>query len=504
MFFAILPFFAHAARPKLVVNVIVSGVGSDFLDRYSHNFSESGFRRFAANGTDCVSARYGYMQTLSPTGIATFATGADPSLHGVVSEAWIEPISGARVTLTGDASVRGLGSDPGRGLHSPTELLMPVLGDGLIAQSPDSKVISVAASAVSAVVAGGQKGRAFWLDEQRATWVSSTAYMEKLPDWVTAYNVARPANSYLDGGWSLARPKRQYVSGDSWRNKHFDRRGENDYNALIHSPLGNSLVAEFAVKTVAEEGLGKDDTADILTVVFDSARWVGERYGTRAIETEDMIYRLDMDLAGMVDGIVAQVGQIADILFVITADGGLGDGSERFNAAQFKTILNSFLNSQFGVGDWVADYIDRQVFLNRNLVYKSTLSLAEVQNRAATFVLQFRGVTHVLTGTALAGGYFSEGYGAKMQRGFYPRRGGDLVLNFAPGWIEERADSEALGGSMYDYDRHVPLVFYGWQIPPRELPSEVDMTQVAPTVARILGIERPTGSEAGLIEVLNF
>lgn len=490
---AIVPLAMRAEKPKLVVNVIVSGVGSDFLERFSGNLSDGGFKRFSTDGTSYKSASYGYMQTISPVGVATILTGTDPAMHGVAGSAWIEPISGARVMLTGDATVQGLGGDPGSGWHSPTELTMPAISDELLAQSPDGKVFSIAADAVSAVVAGGLKGTAFWLDPQRAAWVSSTRYMEKLPPWVTAYNVARPANLYLDGGWSLARPKRQYVSAGTWHNKAFDRDGKNDYNSLIHSPLGNTLVAEFAAATVEKEALGKDGATDILTVVFDPARWVGERYGTRATETEDMVYRLDMDLAVMVEKITAKVGLLSDILFVITSDGGLSDGDRsgenRFNVAQFKTILNSFLNTQFGVGDWVVDYIDRQVYLNRNLVYKSTLSLAEVQNRAATFALQFRGVTHALTGTALMSGTFAEGYGAMMQRSFYPRRGGDIVLNLAPGWIEERTDTQALGGSMYGHDTNVPLMLYGWEIPAAKVTEQTDMKTVARMVADAIEIE---------------
>jgi hypothetical protein len=168
---------------------------------------------------------------------------------------------------------------------------------------------------------------------------------------------------------------------------------------------------------------------------------------------------------------------------------------DRFNVAQFKTILNSFLGVQFGTGDWVLDYIDRQVYLNHNLVYRKNLSLEEVQNRAATFVLQFRGVSHVLTSTAMQNGYFGASYGHRMQNGFYPRRAGDLMLNLMPGWIEQRSDVRSLPGSMYDYDTHVPLILFGWNVPSRKVTEQVEMTSLAPALARIIGISRPVGSD---------
>jgi hypothetical protein len=192
------------------------------------------------------------------------------------------------------------------------------------------------------------------------------------------------------------------------------------------------------------------------------------------------------------------------VLYVLTSDGGLSDGrntGEKFNVAQFKTILNSFLSVQFGAGDWLLDYIDRQVYLNRNLIYTKGLSLENVQNRAAAFVLQFRGVSHVLTSTALAGGYFGSGYGAKMQNSFYPRRAGDLMINLMPGWIEERIGVRSLSGSMYDYDTHVPLMMTGWRMPASVIDTRVDMTALAATLAKFIGIAPPTASDGHLLPI---
>ncbi len=281
---------------------------------------------------------------------------------------------------------------------------------------------------------------------------------------------------------------------------------------MLRSPIGNTLVADFARQAVTGEGLGTDEATDILNICFDASRTVGERYGSSSMEVEDMLYRLDMDLGMLVREVSTQVGT-GNVLFVLTSDHGMSDGWEttdtqaagaprlvverdRFNVAQFKTILNSFLGVQLGVGDWVLDYIDRQVYLNRNLVYQRNLNLEDVQNRAAAFVLQFRGVSHVLTSTALAGGYFGSGYGAMMQHSFYPRRAGDLMLNLMPGWIEERPGVKSLSGSMYDYDTHVPLMMLGWRIPAGEVDGDVDMTSLAPTLAQIMGIGRPIASDA--------
>ncbi len=496
------------SRPRLVVNIVVSGVSADLIESFAAGLSGEGFARFAASGVDFRSARYGYMQTLPATGLATITTGVNPSMHGVVATSWIDYVTGGRVSLIDDPDARGVGGDLGSEGYGPAHVVMPTVGDRLLALSPLSRVVSVAADPVSAVVGAGQRGAAWWMDGQRAVWVSSTAYTRGLPDWVVACNTERPANLYIETGWTPARPVRSYINssntifggeGGGSRVLSFRQGSTPDYGAMLSSPVGNTLVADFARRVVVGEGLGADDATDLLTVCFDASRHVGERFGSASMEVEDMIYRLDMDLGNMTRAIEAQVGGAQNVLWVLTSDSGMSDAAstrESFNVAQFKTILNSFLGVQFGSGDWVLDYIDRQVYLNRNLIYQLGLNLEDVQNRAAAFVLQFRGVSHVLTSTALAGGYFGSGWGALMQHSFYPRRAGDLMLNLMPGWIEQRPGVRSLAGSMYDYDTHVPLTVWGWRVRAGErIDSSVDMTALAPTLARIMGVGRPTASD---------
>ncbi len=508
---------APPARPKLVVNIVVSGLSADRLANFRAGLSGEGFARFAAAGVDFRGARYGYMQTLAPAGLATITTGVNPSMHGVVADSWIDYVTGGRVSLIDDPEARGVGGDAGSENYGPAHVVMPTVGDRLIATSPGSRVVSVAADPVSAVVAAGQSGTAWWMDSRRAVWVSSTSYVERLPDWVAAYNTERPANGYIETGWTPARPVRSYINssntifggqGGGSRVLSFRQGSTPDYGAMLHSPVGNTLVADFARRAVEGERLGDDDATDMLVVCFDASRHVGERFGSASMEVEDMIYRLDMDLGNMVRAIEAQVGGADNVLFVLTSDSGMSDVAttrDSFNVAQFKTILNSFLGVQFGPGEWVLDYIDRQVYLNRNMIYQLGLNLEDVQNRAAAFVLQFRGVSHVLTSTALAGGYFGSGWGAMMQHGFYPRRAGDLMLNLMPGWIEQRPGVRSLAGSMYDYDTHVPLVVWGWRVRAgTTVEGNVDMTSLAPTLARIMGVGRPTASDGEVLSIMNY
>ena len=47
--------------------------------------------------------------------------------------------------------------------------------------------------------------------------------------------------------------------------------------------------------------------------------------------------------------------------------------------------MNGFLSAQYEPGNWILGYSSRQLYLNREMIYKYGFNLAEVQARAAAF-----------------------------------------------------------------------------------------------------------------------
>jgi hypothetical protein len=72
---------AQTAKPRLVVNVVLSGLGADDLTKYAHNMSDGGFAALMERGTNYTEARYDYLQTSPIAGAATLTTGTNPSMH---------------------------------------------------------------------------------------------------------------------------------------------------------------------------------------------------------------------------------------------------------------------------------------------------------------------------------------------------------------------------------------------------------------------------------------
>ena len=125
--------------------------------------------------------------------------------------------------------------------------------------------------------------------------------------------------------------------------------------------------------------------------------------------------------------------------------------------------MKQFLQNIYGFGDWVKTYGDAQIFLNRELIFEKYLSLEEVQQQAADFMLRFDGVQKAVTGRTLENNEFDNGVLACLQKGFNQKRSADVFLVLDPAWIEY-SHTGTTHGSGYTYDRHVPLIWYGWNV----------------------------------------
>ncbi len=494
------------AKPRLVVQIVVSSMRSEDIERYNKNFGDGGFRYLTQRGAYCTQSHYGFAQTTTPVTLTTLATGAMPSTHGVVGKGWVDYTSNAYQHLTvGDMGFGGY------------NLIAPTLSDALLSYSPNSQAVTVALDPISAITMAGRSGDVYWLNEEHTTWQSSPYYARLLPQWVAQRNRERYNTSLLfNSGWRRLLPEEEYINERAFDISSIKRgrsvltaerrlRHGSDYERFKYTPAGNSITIDFAIQAISNYDLGRDDEPDLLNIVFDSSRYITELYGPESVEVEDMYYRLDRDIATLLTFIGARF-EPNEVIVVLTSAHGTSpsydagrEELDRLNIRQTEVIVNGFLNVKYGTGDWVLRYEDRNLWLNHNLIYEKGLSLEEVQNEVAMFMMQFRGVSHALSATAMRNNYFGAGYAQKMQNGFFPKRSGDVVLNLMPGWIESREGVYSSSGSMYGYDTNVPLIIYGGDIASQLIEREVDMVTVAPSVARILGITAPTAAEGGVL-----
>lgn len=510
-------------RPRLVINIVMSSMHRNDITRYANNYSTGGFRLLSEQGVCFSNASYNYMQTTTPVSLATISTGAMPSTHGIISDEWFDYINNKRISLIEDSREKSLKFSTGSGNYSAHQLLAQTLTDALHHNNPQSKIATIAINPLSAIVMNGHAGEVYWMESQKSHWTTSTCYTDSLPEWVEQYNKENLNQLYQLLRWNPLYSYDKYhncqvskIEGlHSKSGKRIDFVGTENipnissaYHNMCYTPAGNTATLAFAKQLMAKMTMGKDEHTDILNIVLDTPEMMATHFGPESVEYEDMMYRLDKDLEDFIIFAQAQVGGARNIIITLTAAHGSspsynspGNKQERFNVMQAEVIINAFLGAQYGNDNWVLGYIDRNIYLNHNLIYEKKLSVANIQHDVATFAMQLRGVSHAIAGEALRNSYFGSGYAQKIQNGFYPKRSGDVIINLMPGWVEEQQTTRSLSGSMYLYDTEVPLIIYGNGLTPRTISEDVDMTYFAPTLAHLIGIAAPTASEGKTLNI---
>lgn len=509
-------------KPKLVIGIVVEQLKFDQLEKFRDRLGENGIKRLINEGTYFRNASFEYMLTQSAPGHATIATGAEPSFHGITSDNWYVPLRNELINSTKDMSVNPVGGSYESGLHSPLNLHASTFSDELsMASKKKAKIFGVGITEKSAILTAGHSANAaYWFDNTTGTWMSSSYYIDNLPGWVNDYNAMSYAETYLNSSWSLFSPPSNY--SDCLPDSNIYEMGFNglnyfpydlkkirpkwgsgskkDYSLIRETPFANTLTTNFAIKLIENEQLGEDDFTDFVSICYSATDNIGHRFGPSSVEMGDAILRLDEEIRHLLDYLTEKVGK-RNILIYFTSAHGISEipkvlESNRIPAGYFLQnqalqLLRTYLNAIYGEGDWVKGYSERQIFLNRTLIEDARLSLDDVQKKVARFLVQFSGVAAAYPYSAFEANDYNSGNLRRIINNFNPQRSGDVIVTLNPGWVEKEGDYVTNHNSPYEYDSHVPLVWYGWTVNRSTVTRKVNMTDIAATLSSLCRIPFP-------------
>ncbi|MGM0666316.1 MAG: alkaline phosphatase family protein [Bacteroidota bacterium] len=512
-------------RPTLVIGIVIEQFRYDYIDKYWDIFSEGGFKKLINEGTFYKNASYDFFLTQSAPAHATLSTGTVPRHHGIVADSWYQPLRDEIIYCTSDNTVNPVGGSFERGLHSPVNMLPSTFGDELkLATGGRARVFGVGAQEHSAILASGHSAdAAYWYDNVSGTWMTSTHYLDSLPGWLNDFNSMRLADTYLDSQWTMLLDKSIYkniclpdtnnyemgIDGRSVFPYDLDKMStsavlgifnkKRDYSLLEEVPASDTYTADMAIRLIEEEALGEDDITDFLTITFSATDNIGHNFGPSSVEMADAILRLDRDIEHFLSYVNDKLGKKNVLIYLTSAHGiaeipaVLSDNkipSGYFRHNQAMTLLKSYLNVIYGQGNWVRGYYEKQVYLNRTLIEDSGLELSDIQLIASRFLAQFTGVSNAVTATVISDNEFTRGHYAKMRNSFDPLRSGDIILNLEPAWVENdlRVTNH---NSVYEYDSHVPLVWYGWKVNRANVTRRVNMNDLAATLSALCRVPFP-------------
>ncbi len=515
-------------KPKLIVGITVSGMQYDYLSVYWEKFGDGGFRKMATTGAHCKNARYNYLITDPSAGFASIATGTKPSGHGIVADYWYDRISNEIIYCIADKEQTTVEGTYGTGPYSPRALNSRTLSDELRVKSRfKSRSIGVSMDPMAAVLMSGHTATgAYWMDPARASWITSSFYMDSLPTWVREFNAKKYPDVYLERTWETLRPIADYQESMLDNNEYetgfagqitfpydlarisSNNRGEKDYKVLMSTPWGNTYTKDMAIAAIVNEGLGKGDATDMIHIGFNATTYLAEKYTTWSVEMQDAYMRLDADLAHLLEFLDSELG-MENVLVYLTAENAFAVDprylsehripSGFFNYRTSISLLRSYLNAIYGQGDWVTFYHAHQIYLNHDLIEDSGLTLEEVQDRVARFMIQMGGVSAAVQSHVLQQNHFTDGVLQRIQNSYYQKRSGDVIIYLTPGWVEHSSLAED-SFAEFRYAPHVPLIFYGWKVKRASIPYRVSPTDVATTIASFLEISMPDNATGRVIQ----
>ncbi len=308
------------SKPKLIVGITISGMRYDYLSVYWDKYGEKGFKKMATTGANFKNARYSYLITDPSSGYASIATGAKPSTHGIVSDFWYNRVTNEIIYAIDDKDQTTIEGSYGTGAYSPVSLNSRTLADELRVNSRfRSRSVGISMDPKAAVLMAGHTATgAYWLDPEKANWITSSYYADSLPGWVRDFNQKNYRDVYLERNWETLLPIAEY-SESMLDNNEFESgfAGQNtfpydlnrlstgsdgrDYSLLMTIPWGNTFTKDMAIAAIVNEELGKRDVTDMIHIGFNATNQLANHFTTWSVEMEDAFLRLDQDLAHLLE-----------------------------------------------------------------------------------------------------------------------------------------------------------------------------------------------------------
>lgn len=522
------PAQAGVQRPKLVVGIVIDQMRWDYLYRFNAFFKPNGgFKRLMGEGFSCDNTLIPYTPTITACGHTCAYTGSVPAVHGITGNAWWDNQLMRTVYCSEDKTVKGVGGKSEEdGQMSPRNMLVTTVCDELrLATNFKSKVIGVALKDRGAILPAGHSANgAYWYEGKSGNFITSTYYMNDLPDWVKKFNERKLVDSLYKLNWNIAMPKEVYSDYATADVKEYEAKplGKEqlgfpydlsafvgkDYSKISSTPWGNTLTVEMAKAAIAAEKLGKGSATDFLAVSFSSPDYVGHSFGPNSWEQVDDYFRLDGELGRLLAYLDESVGKGQYTVF-LTADHAVahvpGFMKENklpggtFDDAGLTREMNAELKKTFGIERTIVSTANYQVYLNHPRIDSAKADEWAIKQWIIKTLKKSDAVANAFETAEIMNVPVTATMRNMMANGYNPRRSGDIQIVLKPGYIEGGATGTT-HGLWYPYDAHIPLLFYGWGIKHGKTNRETYMTDIASTIAAMLHIQMPSGAVGKVIE----
>jgi predicted AlkP superfamily pyrophosphatase or phosphodiesterase len=483
-------------RPSLVVIITVDQLVPGYFTRWQGQLN-GGLRRLYQGGAFFTNAWHDHGMTETAPGHASVLSGRFPRGTGIIrNSAGIQdpmyPVLGA----------------PGAQPASPFRFRGSTLVDWIRLRDPGSRALSVSRKDRGAILPLGRSRQSSFWYALNGRFSTSTYYADTLPTWVREFNARRPVMSLAGRRWTLLLPDSAYSEPDSVA---IERRGVDvvfphvlptDSAALVDlamsTPWMDQVTLDLALAGVRAMKLGEGGITDLLAVSLSSTDAVGHQWGPDSRELHDQILRLDRALGVFLDSIFAMRG--ADrVIVALTSDHGIGRFPEVAHPADYATRyitrdpFNRWLLRELralGMDSTAVEFDDGVLFYDRAAFAARRIDPTRLFREFVEFARRQDGVMRADLPGALVRDSATSDIARRWTHMFPPDVAVGAVVTQEPGNFWGRPGQVyAQHGSVHDYDAHVPVLFYGAPFRAGRYDVFARVVDIAPTLARVLGLE---------------
>ena len=507
--------YCEVPKTKLAVVIVVDQMRYDYLIRYAGYFN-SGLDKLINEGAYFTEAYHDHAFTSTAPGHATIATGTFPSKHGIVLNDYYEHSSKKNVYSCEDSTAKILEHPEMDGI-SPRRLLRDGISDWLKKSNSESKVYCISLKDRPSVMMGGKNPNGvFWYDDKSGNYVTSEYYMESYPAWVDSFNKSEVVFKHFNDDWIKLLNEDDYLNSREddfpFENARVGRtfphklKKSNDdkisfLKSLPYSPFGEEFNFDFAKTIIENENLGQDNSADLLFIGCSSGDKLGHDFGPLSQEMQDYYLWLDKYIGEFISYLDSKIGK-DNYVIAVSADHGSGTISEELQRRGYdskrinsKEVKKEYLKAaevvqkEFGLSNSVIKINGSGgIILNYAEAEQKNITPQELRKALANELNKISFVANTYTIEELKSDGDKE-FLLNYKRSFFPERSYEIIILPKKYYTHNHDNYGVNHGTPYDYDSHVPIIFYGSGIKTGKNNKRISTVDIAPTLAEILGIK---------------
>lgn len=501
--------------PSLVVAIAVDQFSADLFAQYRRYFTK-GLARLA-EGAVFPSGYQSHAATETCPGHSTLLTGVRPARNGIIANWWFDPKivrADKRVYCAEDETDPA--STSARPVVSAKHLKVPTLGERLKSANPASRNVAVSGKDRAAMMMGGSRlDAAYWW-----TGTGFGSFADTAPGKAATEINLKISEMIENGHPQLAVPAfcavrtRAVTVGKGSVGMWKFALPAGQSRAFKASPRLDRATAALALGLVDEFQLGRGEAPDILSIGLSGTDIIGHAFGHQGVEMCIQLAQVD-EMLGRLFSALDERG--IDFVAVLSADHGGIDAPERLAQQAYQQAqrvdpglsikaLGRRIAGETGVsvskGPLLLGGVNGDIYLSAQLSaeQRRTVALALLgylkahPQIAAVFHADELAAAPIATGSPQDWSLLD-----RARASFDERISGDLVAVLKRGVLPlpVMRGLVTTHGSIWDYDRRVPILFWRNGLAGFEQPAPVETVDIAPTLAALLRLDVPDGEFDG-------